>query len=248
MRSRTIVWLLAATVATREAAATTPVPPDALVDLRDYPPYFDALSSEVSRAGLSGSETIPGMSVLDDGVRVMPVKVGVSGELAQIAALLTKVSSEGFPFRSRVGELSLGRSLEAERPDAAARPFHAELMLLAPVRPREGQPVGDEVASRVAEDVRHGEALGKLLRGILAARSASPWLLTLRVDGLDVAIEGTIPDRTSAESLVERVVSLDGFVVSQVIGPQVDPDSKRNIFLALGRLASAPASSGSEPR
>jgi len=228
----------------RPLEATTPdaapLAPDALVDLQDYPPYFDALMAELSRAGLSGSKTIPHLSVMDDGVRVMPVHVGVSGDLSQITALLASLSSDRFPFKSRVGELSLGRALETEGARNGGKPFRAEVMLLAPVRPRQGEPLSEDVAARVAADRRHGEALAALLKGLLTAKSAAPWLMTLRIDGHDVAIEGAIPEKASAHGIVERVVSLEGFVVSEVIGPQVDPESKRTVFLALGRL-DAPA-------
>lgn len=242
MRLRSIAPILALVLAPAAGRATTPVTAETLVDLQDNPPYLDALGSELERAGLSGSETIPQLSILDEGVRVMPVRVGISGELAQIATLLSRVSGEEFPFRSRIGELSLGRNDARER-SAKSDAFHAEVMLLAPVRPRHGEPLDEEVAARVAADLRHGEALSALLSGLLTARNAAPWLLTLRVDGHDVAIEGTIPDPASADSIVSRVLALHGFVVSEVIGPQVDEESRRTVFLALGRLDASAGSS-----
>ena len=72
--------LLAATL-----AQSTPVNPSRLGDVNDYPPCFDSIKKVADRAGLHGIEAIPGYSVFDDGVRVMPIKIGISGELEKLA-------------------------------------------------------------------------------------------------------------------------------------------------------------------
>ena len=118
--------LLAATL-----AQSTPVSPSRLVDVNDYPPYFYAIKKVADRAGLHGVEASPGYSVFDDGVRVMPIKIVISGELEKLDDLLARLRTD-FPFLVRNAKLSL------EQTKTQAAPKKLGLQRLSSARPHHG--------------------------------------------------------------------------------------------------------------
>jgi hypothetical protein len=227
------------------AAASLPclaAPEPALVDLSDYPPYYDALMHTVKGVGVTGVSAIPGLSVIDHGVRVMPVKVSVTGRLSQLVTLVERLHGS-FPFAHRVGDLTL-----APGPPGGG-PFALEIMLLSPVKPAEGAAPGTELETRLVEDRRHARVVDDLLAGLAGSADVARWLRTVRIDDGQVGIEGAVPEGTSAEGVVARVLGLPGVVVAEVIGPQTDPESGQELFLATGRLdvRRAPAAAPAPP-
>lgn len=229
----TAIALLALAIP-RPAPASSQVDADKprqLVDLHDYPPYFDALSAELRKAGLGGSETIPGISVLDEGIRVMPVKLAVGGSLTQLADLVSGLTGPGFPYATVVGELTLGATPSRDRP------FRIELMLLAPVRP-EGEASPDlDLRARLDADTRRSALVTNLLSQVVAAQRRDPWLRVIRLDGGEVSLEGTIPKGRTSGEVFQTVLGLDGMVIGEIVGPHDDPRDGAAVFMATGRLA-----------
>jgi hypothetical protein len=220
--------LAALAVALLPGLAALAAPEDVrLVALDDYPPYYDALMARTRAAGLRGSEAVAGLSVLDDGVRVMPVKVAVAGKLPQIVGLLAGIHRE-FPYASRFGRLQI------EPGPAGAPAWRMEMMLLSPVRP-EGTPA-PALTRRLADDRAHGAVFTRLMEALTGRPDVGRWLRAVRLDGGSVFIEGSVPEGTAPERLVQDVIGIPGMVVAEVIGPQEDPETGEDLFLATGRL------------
>ena len=201
--------------------------PRKAVDLEDYPPYYDALKEQLDTSGITGHQTVPMVSILHEGVRVMPVQIGGNGDLPEIVAAVNGLGDR-FPFFGRVASLEVGRS---RVPDHA---YAMKVTRLAPVAASQKEP-GVSI-ERIDADRAHGTLLDSFVVDILGADDTPAWLDLLQVQGDRVTIRGNVPRSSNSDRILDRVLHLEGFVVAEVIGPQREPSSGAVLFLARGEL------------